>query len=103
MEEETEKINVLAPKKCLNCGEVNSVEMLYCGKCGFVLSEKEAENMIAEKKIMDRMKLFFIEKMQTEEQLEKQLPKEEKNLVASKDRLLKEIIKDSVEHLDHNK
>ena len=66
-EEETEKINVLAPKKCLNCGEVNSVEMLYCGKCGFVLSEKEAENMIAEKKIMDRMKQFFIERMEKEE------------------------------------
>ena len=64
--EEEETASVLDPKKCLNCGEVNSAEMLYCGKCGFVLSEKEAANMIAEKKIMDRMKQFFIEKMEKE-------------------------------------
>ena len=70
-QEKKEKNTILNPKKCLNCGEVNSAEMLYCGKCGFVLSEKEAENMISEKKIMDRMKQFFIEKMRTEEQLEK--------------------------------
>ena len=66
-QEKEEKNTILNPKKCLNCGEMNSAEFLYCSKCGFVLSEIEAENMIAEKKIMDRMKQFFIERMEKEE------------------------------------
>ena len=35
---------ILKPKKCLNCQEMNSVTMLYCGKCGTTLNEEEAKD-----------------------------------------------------------
>jgi integrase len=64
--EEEEKPSVLAPKKCLNCNEVNSASMLYCGKCGFILDEEEAKKQVAKQKLIDQMMEYFKEKRDSE-------------------------------------
>ncbi len=67
--EKEKSLEVLKPKKCLNCNEMNSATMLYCGKCGFVLSEEEAKKQVAKQKLMDQMLEYFKEKMHSDKKL----------------------------------
>jgi integrase len=69
-EEEEEGPSVLVSKKCLNCNEVNSAGMLYCGKCGFVLDEEEARKMIEQRKLQEAFMKLAMEKLQVDQELE---------------------------------
>ena len=73
-EEETD--NVLQPKKCLNCQEINSVTMSYCGKCGFVLNEEEAEKLVLQKKLQEAFMKLALKQLDLDKELKK-LEKEE--------------------------
>lgn len=73
--EETEKINVLSPKKCLNCQEMNSAESLYCLKCGFVLDEEEARKLVEQKRIQDVFMKISISKFTVDKEYEELLKK----------------------------
>ena len=68
--EEEETASVLDPKKCLNCSEVNSATMMFCGKCGFVLSEEEARKMIEQKKLQEAFMKLAMEKLKVDKELE---------------------------------
>ena len=68
--EEVEIASVLDPKKCLNCGEMNSAEFLYCSKCGFVLSEEEARKMIEQKRLQEAFMKLAMEKLNVDTELE---------------------------------
>ena len=78
-EETTIKINVLQPKKCLNCQEINSVTMSYCGKCGFVLNEKEATKMVQQKKLEEMFMKLAVKQLDLDAELKKLEKEENKN------------------------
>jgi ribosomal protein S27AE len=61
----------LDPKKCLNCGESNSVTMLYCGKCGFVLKEEEAKRQVAKQRLLEEMMKAYQERIEQQEKEKK--------------------------------
>ncbi|MBU5537665.1 MAG: zinc ribbon domain-containing protein [Candidatus Aenigmarchaeota archaeon] len=42
LEEEKKKDEILKPKKCPRCNEVNPSSFRFCGKCGMVLDLKSA-------------------------------------------------------------
>ena len=79
-QEEEETDNVLQPKKCLNCSEVNSVEMLYCGKCGFVLNEEEATKMVQQKKLEEIFMRLAVKQLDLDRELKKLEKEENKNV-----------------------
>ena len=58
------KPKILAPLKCLGCGEINSAGSLYCSRCGLVLNEEQAQRLIAERRKLDRLmeKVLAMEK-----------------------------------------
>lgn len=45
--EEAKLPSVLQPHKCLNCGEMNGPDALYCLKCGVPLGEQEASRVMS--------------------------------------------------------
>lgn len=59
--EETDKPSPLLRKKCVNCGEQNSAEALYCFSCGTVLDAEQAKRIVAEKDMMDKLMRKFME------------------------------------------
>ena len=69
-QEKEEQNTILNPKKCLNCGEMNSAEFLYCSKCGFVLSEEEARKMIEQKRLQEAFMKLAMEKLKVDKELE---------------------------------
>ena len=88
--EEEETDNVLDPKKCLNCSEVNSATMVFCGKCGTTLDEDEAKRQISKQRLMDEMLKDFKERMLHQENLRK-LKEESKDkpFVESQEKMVK--------------
>jgi hypothetical protein len=60
--EPVEKPSLLLRKKCVNCGEQNSAEALYCAFCGTVLDEEQARRIVADRKMMDEMMQEFVRK-----------------------------------------
>ncbi|MCJ7713997.1 tyrosine-type recombinase/integrase [Candidatus Bathyarchaeota archaeon] len=67
--EEGETDSVLDNKKCLNCGELNSATMMFCGKCGTTLDEEEAKRQVAKQRLLEEMLNDFQERMQYQENL----------------------------------
>ncbi|MCW3997044.1 MAG: site-specific integrase [Candidatus Bathyarchaeota archaeon] len=61
-EQEEEGPTALDPKKCLNCGEVNSATMIYCGRCGTTLDEEESKRQVAKQRLIDEMIKAFQER-----------------------------------------
>jgi len=92
--EEKETVSVLDPKKCLNCGEMNSATMMFCGKCGTTLDEQEALRQVAKQNLMDEMLKDFKERMSHQENLRK-LKKEskDKSFVDEQEKLVKAVNK----------
>ena len=78
--EEEETASVLDPKKCLNCSEVNSATMLYCGKCGFVLSEEEAKKIIEQKKLEEMFMKLAVKQLDLDKELKKLEKEDNKNV-----------------------
>ncbi len=77
-EEEVIEDKSLDLQKCLNCGESNSATMVYCGKCGFILSEEEARKVIeADREEKDQKKRMeaFIQLILAKEHLDKEWKK----------------------------
>jgi hypothetical protein len=68
---EEEGPSVLEPKKCLNCNELNSATMLYCGKCGMILDEEEAKRAVAKQRLLEEMMKMHIERMKHKEKEKK--------------------------------
>lgn len=68
--EEKVSARILAPKKCLRCGESNSFDALYCQKCATVLDPKEAAEIVKKQELLDRVAKLF-EKKGFLERLEK--------------------------------
>lgn len=54
-------LEVLTQTKCLGCGELNAVGVLYCPRCGLVLDAEQAKRIVAEKEMMDRIMRKFLE------------------------------------------
>jgi integrase/recombinase XerD len=48
-----EKPSVLVRSKCLNCGEMNSADALYCFRCGSVLDMEQAKRIVAKREMRD--------------------------------------------------
>jgi integrase len=46
LKEKEEKPSLLLRKKCLNCGEQNGADALYCLKCGNPLDEEAAQRLV---------------------------------------------------------
>ena len=60
--ESPEKPDLLLRKKCVNCGDQNSVEAMYCFHCGMVMDEEQAKRIVAEREMIDYfMKRFMAE------------------------------------------
>ena len=59
-EKKDEAPSILVRRKCLNCGEENSADALYCLKCGTTLDQEQAKRIVAEREMMDYfMKRFM--------------------------------------------
>ena len=87
-------LELLKPKKCLNCNEMNSATMIYCGKCGTTLNEEEAKRQVAKQKLLDEMLKDFKERMTHQEKLQK-LKEESKDkpFVEEQEKLVKAVNK----------
>jgi len=67
--EENEDSEVLQPKKCFNCNELNSVTSIHCMKCGFVLDEEEAKRLVAKNRLLEEMMKAYRDRIEYEEHL----------------------------------
>ena len=92
--EKAETASVLDNKKCLNCQEMNSATMIYCGKCGTTLDEEEAKRQVSKQRLLDEMLKDFKERMVHQENL-KTLKKESKDkpFVESQEKMINAINK----------
>lgn len=79
-EEDEEIFNVLQPKKCLNCQEMNSATMRFCGNCGFVLDEEEATKMVQQKKLEEAFMRLAVKQLDLDAELKKLEKEENKNV-----------------------
>jgi hypothetical protein len=56
IKEETDKpLNILSEVKCLGCGAMNPVSLLYCPNCGMVLNEEQARRLVAREQMLDKI------------------------------------------------
>ena len=87
-----ETASVLDPKKCLNCQEMNSATMMFCGKCGTTLDEDEARRQVEKQRLLEEMMKDFKERMLHKENLRK-LKKESKDkpFVESQEKMVKAV------------
>lgn len=60
-ENKEESHSILVRHKCLNCGEENSMDALYCFKCGTVLDEEQAKRIVKEREMMDYFMKRYLE------------------------------------------
>lgn len=56
-----EKPSILLRKKCLNCGEQNSAEALYCFQCGMVMDAEQAKRIVADRQQNEELMRKFRE------------------------------------------
>ena len=87
-----ETASVLDPKKCLNCQEMNSATMMFCGECGTTLDEDEARRQVEKQRLLEEMMKDFKERMLHKENLRK-LKKESKDkpFVESQEKMVKAV------------
>jgi integrase len=71
IEEDSVEDKTLDPKKCFNCGTLNSAEFLHCSNCGMVLKEEEARRLVAKQRLLEEMMKMHIERMKHKEKEKK--------------------------------
>jgi integrase/recombinase XerD len=60
-ESREEKPSLLVKRKCLNCNEENSMDAMYCNRCGTVLDQEQALRIVKEREMMNYFMKRYME------------------------------------------